>query len=375
MQRICWVTMASSVISPIAVADPAGFTLAQLRELARDLDIAGYTGLGREGLLAAIQRARPAVAGAADAPRLPEAAPPATAPAPATPGQEFNTHVLFLPRDPQWAYVFWEISDADRRRVAAAGGRQLCLRLADVTGLPLGSAHPHTLQELTVDAGASEWYVPVPLGGRDYRVELGYRLPAGGWLGLAVSSVAQVPLQDPSDAVDDAFVAFALEGPIAESMVAATAGGVQHELMYQRSTAAGQRRWRVGSEVLHEQGQTLDHPAGAQASGAGLWASGRTDSGHGLVQPRSFWLVADAELIVHGATDPSATLFLGDQQIPLADDGTFRVHVPFRDGDQLYPIRAVAADGEQERSIRLEFDRRTPEARVNRREQAVLEWF
>jgi len=110
-------------------------------------------------------------------------------------------------------------------------------------------------------------------------------------------------------------------------------------------------------------------------SGAGLWASGRSESGSGLVRQRSFWLVADAELIVYGATDPSASLFIGDQQVALSADGTFRVHVPFRDGQQLYPIRAVAADGEQERSIRLEFERRTPEARVNSREEAVAEWF
>jgi hypothetical protein len=49
--------------------------------------------------------------------------------------------------------------------------------------------------------------------------------------------------------------------------------------------------------------------------------------------------------------------------------------VPFRDGQQLYPIRAVAADGEQERSIRMEFERSTPHARVNTPEQAELEWF
>ena len=114
---------------------------------------------------------------------------------------------------------------------------------------------------------------------------------------------------------------------------------------------------------------------GLNDSGAGLWASGRSDSGSGIVRPRSFWLVADAELIVYGATEPTARLSIGDQEIPLEADGTFRVHVPFRDGEQLYPIKAVAADGEQERSIRLEFERRTPAARVNRKEDAVLEWF
>jgi hypothetical protein len=49
--------------------------------------------------------------------------------------------------------------------------------------------------------------------------------------------------------------------------------------------------------------------------------------------------------------------------------------VPFRDGQQLYPITAVAADGEQRRHITLEFSRTTPDAHVNRAEDAVAEWF
>jgi hypothetical protein len=107
----------------------------------------------------------------------------------------------------------------------------------------------------------------------------------------------------------------------------------------------------------------------------GIWASGRTESGSGLQRQRSFWLVADAELIVYGATDPAATLFIGDQQVPLEADGSFRVHVHFPDGEQHYPIRAIAADGEQERSVRMQFQRSTPIARVNSRSVAVMEWF
>jgi hypothetical protein len=228
---------------------------------------------------------------------------------------------------------------------------------------------------MVVDNHASEWFLPVPVDGRDYRVELGFRLRNGGWYSLAFSAVAQVPALEPSQRVADAFVPFSLDQPLqpAASPEVTFGGGVAHEQIYQIATAAGTRSRRVGSEVLHEldasqQGLLND-------SGAGVWASGRSESGSGLVRQRSFWLVADAELIVYGATDPSASLFIGDQQVPLSSDGTFRVHVPFRDGEQLYPIRAIAADGEQERSIRLEFERRTPEARVNRREDAVAEWF
>ena len=295
----------------------------------------------------------------------------------AAPRPDPSTQVVFLPRDPQWAYVFWEISSADRQRAAAAGAALLCLRVADVTGLHEGASHPHALQEVLVEAQGSEWYLPIPLADRDYRVELGYRL-GGGWLSLAHSAVARVPADEPSAVVADVFVPFSLEGP---SAVAATlpqsSGGVAHEQLYQRAPAGSARSRRIGSEVLHELYLSDEQAdaAGGQASGVGLWASGRNESGSGLVRNRAFWLVADAELIVYGATEPSASLFIGDQPVPLEADGTFRVHVPFRDGQQLYPIRAIAADGEQQRSIQMDFERRTPEARVNTAADAVLEWF
>jgi len=182
------------------------------------------------------------------------------------------------------------------------------------------------------------------------------------------------PLSDP-------FVAFSLQ-PSIEGIAAAAPGREAvndlHERLYQSATSPWRRLGR-GSEAFHE----IDAAAGLEgggafsASGAGPWASGRSGSGIGGVAPRqrSFWLVADAELIVYGATDPAARLSIGGEEVPLSADGTFRVQVPFRDGQQLYPIEAVAADGEQKRSITMEFRRSTPEAGGNTREAAIAEWF
>ena len=80
-------------------------------------------------------------------------------------------------------------------------------------------------------------------------------------------------------------------------------------------------------------------------------------------------------MIVYGATDPSARLSIGGEDVPLSSDGTFRVQVPFRDGEQVYAIEAIAADGEQKRNITLNFDRSTPEDNSNPSDQAVAEWF
>jgi hypothetical protein len=150
-----------------------------------------------------------------------------------------------------------------------------------------------------------------------------------------------------------------------------------HERLYQTATSRWRRLGR-GSEAFHEHETDHDRAsgAGAQDSGVGLWASGRSESGAGLMaRQRSFWLVADAELIVYGATDPYARLTIGGEEVPLSAEGTFRVQVPFRDGQQIYPIEAVAADGEQKRNITLEFRRTTPEANVNTPDTAVPEWF
>ena len=84
--------------------------------------------------------------------------------------------------------------------------------------------------------------------------------------------------------------------------------------------------------------------------------------------------MADAELIVYGATS-SPILQIGEEVVPLSPEGTLWVQVPFRDDEQHYPITALAADREQQRSITLAFRRTTPEANTNSHEDSVAEWF
>lgn len=359
--------------------DIGQLSLRQLRQMASDLGIGRYSRMLKDQLLSAIQRRSDAGADSSD---QPEQLRSIEAEMVSAPRPELQTTVVFLPRDPQWAYVFWELSDVDRRQAMADGSTQLVLRVADVTGLGGGAAHQHTLMEVVVNSHATEWYLPVPLSDRDYRVELGYRVASSSWRSLAFSGVARVPALHPSEQVLDQFVPFSLDAmaPVSDenfSVPAATAG--IHERIYQVATSTS-RTLGIGrgSEAFHSTDSFSLNDQGLHASGVGRWASGRSESGAGLVasRPRSFWLVADAELVVYGATDPAATLRIGEEIVPLAEDGTFRIQVPFRDGQQLYPITAVAADGEQSRHITLNFNRTTPEANVNTAEEAGLaEWF
>ena len=294
--------------------------------------------------------------------------------------EELETKVVFLPRDPEWAYVFWQISEIDREKAQSLGASKLCLRLYDSTGVGEGKLNQGTLREINVDSYSTEWYLPIPLADRDYRVELGYKY-GFNWMSLAISSVSHVPASHPSEQILDKFVPFNLEAPESSSDTSATIQNPQgqevnglHERLYQAATNFPKRR-KVGSEEFMEDTNRIGIDSNLTNSGAGQWSSGLNESGIGKVKNRSFWLVADAELIVYGATDPSAKLTFGEEEVPLAADGTFRLQVPFRDGSQKYEIKAVDASGQQEKSITMKFDRSTPLDDTNEKNNAKTEWF
>ena len=198
-------------------------------------------------------------------------------------GSSSNTKVVFLPRDPEWAYVFWEIAEVDRQRALSLGASRLSLRLADVTDITDGTAHPHTLQEVQVDSHSTEWYLPIPLSDRDYRVELGYR-SGTKWISLAFSSTSRVPSLHPSDQILDQFVPFSLDTKSIETTTQSLESSAMsaqdiglHERLYQTATTHF-RTTRIGSEEFHENGSRNSY---LNDSGIGLWASGRSESGVG----------------------------------------------------------------------------------------------
>ncbi len=271
---------------------------------------------------------------------------------------EVKTNVVFLPRD-------------------SLGANKLCLRLFDASGSEGGNLNQGTLREIAVDSYSTEWYLPIPLADRDYKVELGYKY-GFNWMSLAFSSISHVPGSHPSEQILDKFVPFNLDStsesiPDISNPVVSEQNGM-HERLYQAATNIPLRR-KVGSEEFMENVNSTNLNDNLTDSGAGKWSSGLNDSGSGIVKNRSFWLVADAELIVYGATEPSAKLTIGGEDVPLAADGTFRIQVPFRDGTQKYDIKAVDVSGEQEKSISMKFDRTTPLDDTNEKDNAETEWF
>ncbi|PLS67510.1 MAG: Rho termination protein, partial [Cyanobacteria bacterium M5B4] len=122
-----------------------------------------------------------------------------------------EARIVLLPRDPQWAYAYWDIPDRDKEACRRQGGQQLALRIYDATDLNLDYQMPHTVQEYACDEMAREWYLPIPLSDRSYVVEIGYRCNDGRWLMLARSSAIHVPPVYPTDWSEDYFLSIPWE--------------------------------------------------------------------------------------------------------------------------------------------------------------------
>lgn len=322
------------------------------------------------------------------------------------PGGYGESRIVLMPRDPQWSYAYWDIPNDHKEELRRQGGQQLALRLYDVTDLNISYQSPHSVQEYLCDELTREWYLPVPVSDRDYVIDIGYRCVDGRWLVLARSASVRIPPVYPSDWVEDIFLTVnweeELKGKTLYELVppsqrqgqerAATYGSpspIYDEIFGMAQGAEAQRiAGSLFGSMQHVPGSLYPQEVVSSyvfPSGVGMWAvptaSGLTMSGAGFsgsvapVRPRQFWLVADAELIVYGATEPDATVTIGGRPIKLNPDGTFRFQMSFQDGLIDYPIMAVASDGEQMRSIHMKFNRETPSRNTNTKEEAVLEWL
>jgi len=424
-------------------------TLRQLRKVASELSISRYSRMRKSQLLASIQEVQQhkvslSQSRSLEAQETVEAAKfelgqeditggtladvdEGLADLPAGYGE---SRIVLLPRDPQWAYAYWDVSNEHKEELRRIGGQQLALRIYDVTDVDLECQSPHSIQEYPADELAREWYLPIPVSDRDYVIDVGYRTVDGRWLVLTRSARVHIPPVYPSDWIEDVFITvdfaedlrgttkYELVPPAKKVVSGGISGGISGGVGVNGSNpiydqifnlAESAEAQRVAGSVFG----SMQHVAGSVRpeqvissyvfpSGVGLWAvpsvgaagagvgvpnvSGLNMSGVGMsgvgfsasgvpLRPRQFWLIADAELIVYGATEPDATVTIGGRPIKLNADGTFRFQMSFQDGLIDYPILAVAADGEQTRSIHMQFERETPSRNTNTKEEAVLEWL
>ncbi|MEA5452126.1 substrate-binding domain-containing protein [Leptolyngbya sp. CCNP1308] len=129
----------------------------------------------------------------------PRAAPVGTAPLGA--GADAPSRIILTPRNCRRAYAYWEVSHRAQAEARDRGGRDLMLRLYDVSDCDTDRHPPARIEQYPVSGDQPDLHLPIPLGDRDYQVELGYVTGENHWLSLAQSDPVRVPACPPGEEV------------------------------------------------------------------------------------------------------------------------------------------------------------------------------
>lgn len=132
--------------------------------------------------------------------------------------------MILTPRHCQDAYAFWEIPEAEFAAAREQGGRDLKVRLYDVTdNRQLDQAAPETVKEFDCVPGEPDLHLPIAVDNRDYVAELGYLTANNQWLRLGRSPAVRVPACTPTGSGSRLPAAAIAAGSAAAAIGAATA--------------------------------------------------------------------------------------------------------------------------------------------------------
>ena len=313
--------------------------------------------------------------------------------------------IVLQPQNAEWAAASWYISETYQQTLANNGISQLVLRLYDVTDLDLSYQTPELGQEYELESGIEKKYLAIPQSDRDYIAEIGYVTDSDIWITIARSErvrIFGIPLTNTTD--DNISTADT------ELVDLSTTNNQSSILLKNRTPKWAYATWSISTtdkqmlqsnsisqlylrlydvtdlDLSYQTPQlvqkyecdeitsdryvaipAIDHDYIAEI---GYLTAGdrwemivRSEKIRVFSRPQAdFWFVADAELIIHGSTEPGATVNIAGKPITLKSDGTFHLRVPFSDDSIDYLMTAIAANEEHSTTIRKKFSQENSES-------------
>ncbi|MEW6101637.1 MAG: DUF4912 domain-containing protein [Candidatus Omnitrophota bacterium] len=263
----------------------------------------------------------------------PEPAPVRRAELQELPAQYDRDALKLQVRDPWWIHAYWELRGQTLERFKKELGQDFysakrILRLYDVSQIIFNGKNAHRYFDIQINDYATNWYIDTKGPGKSWCVDLGLLLADGRFITILRSNTVHTPLEGPSWITDE-------EWMIPDDMFAR---------LYGMGFGLGQSS-PVGKAWQERVKQVLF---------SGILASpGITSMMSPVKKPfeRKFWMMVDCELIVYGATEPDAKVTVQGKPIKLRKDGTFTLRFALPNGRQVIPVKAVACDNQEERTI------------------------
>lgn len=245
--------------------------------------------------------------------------------------------IILVVRDAFWLQAYWEVTRSSVQRAQAAfsgnwHNAQPVLRLVRINNKGNTNAVEETVQEIKIHGGISNWFINVEQQSDQYRVMIGYVCKESGKFHLIAKS-NEVVMPKPSESADFTWNDITNDA----QRYYALSGGNDPNL------ASADLRL-----VFEEQSRQPMHIPAFQRLGSAIYPSAR-----------QFRFEVDAHMVVHGQTDPKASVSVGGDPVHVEPDGTFAIKMDLPDRRQVLPVIASSRDGTEQRTTVLAIERNT----------------
>lgn len=317
--------------------------------------------------------------------------------------------VWLTARDPFTVVAHWEREIPEPEAPEREWGRgRWWMRLHE------GTADGPVVTERPATESAGTVLLPVIQSGQKYVAELGYDSHRSGWHGVAISHPVPTPPDRPSvvpevpakiqwgtvapwegePGLGHSVGYVPVPAPAPRIPASASGGGPEVRLEeiwieeypeVQEADRGGALRWswalwsgggiESSGELVADSPDAVDagvrkgrrirkESVGQVAPGLaededGLASSAELTSAPAAEGRRSFWFRVNAEVILHGSTEPDAQVTIAGRPVALRPDGSFSFRFAFPDGDFRLPVEAVSADRMDGRKAAVRFLRAT----------------
>lgn len=265
-----------------------------------------------------------------------------------------DTKITILPRDPICIFAYWSISKQYFDKLKEKYGKdfivssKLVIRIYDITGISFDGNNANRYFDVFVTPNSSSWYVNVGEFNRSWCADLGYLTKDGKFILIARSNTVVMPKYGVSNITDEQWALLQVEF---EKLLKFS--GVNQIGMSSFDIAKLMReRW----EEIVSISLPSSHSNISSSSSMSFFAQQEKQIPQ---KDKKFWLRADTEIIINGATEPDASLTLKGQPIKLSTDGSFSVRFYLPNGEDKYTIEAVSSDGTMKKSITFEISKKT----------------
>ncbi|MBU2529864.1 MAG: DUF4912 domain-containing protein [Elusimicrobia bacterium] len=256
-----------------------------------------------------------------------------------------DTEAVLLARDPNWMYIYWEISTKCMADLYKDYGGDILQKTRQVIRVYENSQDSrHQYFDIQIKFDARNWYINVSEGGKSYYCELGVVTHDGKFICLVKTNTVKLPHGKVSEITDEKWMA--ISGDFEKLL---QLSGVEYIGKGSGEVAKSlAQRWEMLKSVF------------SRSASWGSASSLNVGSFNGKKpENKDFWLVADCELILYGATHSDAAVTVSGRKIELNPDGTFSMRLALGNGNTDLPIKALSKDESEKREIEIKVTRTT----------------